>query len=317
MAMLRMLKASAACVALVVSAGSVQANDYPEDMQVKFLSLGNTLIDNAVWPVEGKELKFKSLVIGQPFNSADEGVLVKTGNRSLHSVSNQPYVCKFNAAAFLPVLFCEIVLWNDASKYPEALQALQTAFGEKVDVELEVILDKPPTLEGISNKQLGAGRLSVITVSNEKPTDGFDEKAVAYFTKQFNAEPDIQTHYRRPKEVYSKACVKSVAAIKNKPRSELSINEQNDLAQCNNEAKAAVLAGKAVSGRTEVYKWSGNGQRATFVSRITKSYGAKRRESKISLSADFQSALELWSEQATKAKKLWEDAKNQSEFSDF
>lgn len=318
MEMLNMFRVIAIGVVFLATAGNLSAApNVPNDIHEKFWAAGSVYIDRIAWPPEDKAISFKSLVIGSAFDPNSNDVFVITGKESIHSAGKRPLVCKFDKFNLLPALTCEVILWSGVPQYSEQLRALKTAFGAEVKVYFEVVLDKTLTLDEANNGILGMGKVSLVQLTNKSPTDDFNEKAIAYFSKQFGAEPTTESKYRRPQEVYSRSCVRSMARIKKKPVSDLSIDERNTLAKCQNEAKAAVLAGKAISGSTVIYRWEGAGQRAELFSSTRKSYGASAKESKISIAADSQSALDQWTAEATKVKELWKKAEDQAKSSDF
>ena len=196
--------------------------------------------------------------IGDSFNLEDTQIVhayVRERDSISMSLKNppEPFVCKFNG--LLPLFECKMILWNNPKDYPQKLQDMNSAFGDSVKLQFNVLLQRAIGRTEINEKKYGSGQIESINITNERPSRDFVAKATSYFSEKLNSQPTVRTIYKNPTEVYSKKCIESARRIENKAISELSLKDQNELKKCEDEAALAILSGKAASGRQTVYTW--------------------------------------------------------------
>jgi hypothetical protein len=254
---------SIALIALVLLKQTALAADISAELLLeKSLPASNKFIESVNWPQEREKLGFKSLSLGDTFNLEDKGIVhAYTNERDAVSMSGttEPFTCKFTGLA--PLFICKMRLYNNP-KFPQTLQDMTSAFGNSVELELTVLLQRAIGKTEINNKKYGSGRIVNITITNERPSRDFVARATSYFSEKFNSQPTVRTIYKNPTEVYSKICIESKKRIENKAASELSLKDQNDLKKCEEEATLVILSGKATSGRRTGYTWKPSEGRA-------------------------------------------------------
>ena len=255
---------SIALIALILLHHPASATDISSELLLEnSLPASNKFIESIIWPQESEKLGFKNLSIGDSFNLEDtQNIHAYVKERDSFSYNNPtiPFVCKFNGLA--PLFECKMTLWNDPKNYPQKLQDMNSAFGDSVNLQFGVLLQRAIGRTEINEKKYGSGRILSIIITNNRPSHDFVAKATSYFSEKLNSQPTVRTIYKNPTEVYSKKCIESTKRIENKAISEMSLKDQNELKKCEYEASQAILSGKATSGRQTVYKWSPSKGRA-------------------------------------------------------
>ena len=259
-----------AAVALMMAGSftSSAAASLPNWFFTEIQAADNQIIQSIQWPSIDDTIAFKSIFIGEKFNLEGNQVHLYVHEGSWNSIPSQrtPFMCTpwyilqdYDKAVYL--FNCKIILLEE-HHYPQAIQAMTTAFGDSVQVSFGVILNRTlpksevmlPKSE-VKNGPLGHGRIFDIDLKNSDPATGFVARAVRYFSKKFSLKPVVRISYHNPHSVYSKECARQMLTIGDKSMSTLSLNDLAELKKCNSQATLAILSGKASSARTVTYFW--------------------------------------------------------------
>lgn len=258
----------------------------------KILGTGQAFISAIQFPSPEEAVGFKSLKIGGEFNLDHPAVNAYVSEDDNAGRNFDPYTCQFLDP--FPVFMCRLSLWNtdsvDRGGYTQDLLELESAFGSKVKVNFSVLMNQAPTMATLRARSFGKGRILGITVSSAEVSGDFQRAAKEYFTNKYGVEPLMKSEYKNPSDVYSAECMALLGRVGNKPESQVTVREREQLAACENAAMIAALSGKATGKSSIINTWDLGEYTVTLSTLTTNTYGKVDKKSDVKIQVKLEKA---------------------------
>lgn len=216
------------------------------------------------WPDKENGIGFKGINIGDVWPLDDKRLAFIHDSPFFDPNVTPPFDCKPE----IPVQ-CHLQLWNSRT-YPNRISDLQTAFGEKIFLDVSILPEAFSLLLKPGIDRFGSGRVIGVTIENRSPSLSFVSDAVDFLSEKLGYSPTVRKNDREPSVQYSANCASRMAVIGKKPIAALTPDDLSVLKGCRSEYISALIAGSA-AGTTIRYEWQKPGSlvRANVISTLT------------------------------------------------